>query len=72
MKTNITQWVTTGEAAKRIGVSTQEVSNAVYRGFLNHDDCPVLAGRRMIPVRLLPKLRKAIESRKRRRATTAG
>lgn len=41
--------LTVSDVAKRLGVRPQDISSLFYRQKLRDDECPVVAGRRLIP-----------------------
>lgn len=48
------EYISVGEAAKRLGVKTRDISVPLYDGRLDSDRCPLIAGRRLVPVDYLP------------------
>jgi hypothetical protein len=52
--------VTVSEAARRIGAKPRDISDLFYARRLDDARCPVIGGRRLIPVDYLPELEAAL------------
>jgi hypothetical protein len=50
------EMLSTGEAARRLKVGPRAVTDVFYRGLANADACPIIGGRRFIPIAHLPAL----------------
>lgn len=47
-------YLSVSEAARRLGARPKDISDLFYRRMLRDDLCPIVAGRRLIPVEYLP------------------
>ena len=52
-----------GEAARRIGrgCKPRDISDLIYQGRIDPGACPIVAGRRMVPASLLPKITELLD-----------
>jgi hypothetical protein len=48
--------LTVSEVARSLGVAPYRISELFYRRILNDTVCPVVSGRRLIPVEYLPEI----------------
>ena len=55
--------VTVSEAARQLICRPRDISDALYHRLLPDESCPIVGGRRMIPVELLPGLRELLGTR---------
>lgn len=55
------EYVAVGEAAKRVGGRAPDITALFYRGRLRDDLCPVVGGRRLIPIGYLEQIRLALK-----------
>jgi hypothetical protein len=62
----MTDHVTVSEIARREGVPPRVISDLFYQRVLNDAQCPVVGGRRLIPVDYLPAITAALRERGRR------
>jgi hypothetical protein len=53
-------YLSIGEAARQIGANPRHISDLFYARVLRDDLCPVMAGRRMIPLDYLEMIRAAL------------
>ena len=42
-------YLSVGDVAKRLGVMPTQVTGLFYKGQVRGDECPIIAGRRLIP-----------------------
>ena len=54
-------YICVGEAAKRLGANPIHISQLFYSQQLRSDLCPVIAGRRLIPLDYLDLIRAALK-----------
>lgn len=55
------EYLSVGEAARRIGVRPRLISHAIYEGKVNRDQIPLVSGRRLIPVGMLGQLAEVLK-----------
>lgn len=55
-------YFTVSEVARRLAVRPREISDLFYQRRLNDQMCPIIGGRRLIPVDYLPVIRAVLES----------
>lgn len=58
--------VSVGEGARRLGAKPSDITNLFYQRQLRDDLCPVIGGRRVIPVDYLPQILAMLRRRGRR------
>lgn len=56
-------YLTVSEVARRHRIPPRRISDLFYQRKLDDDVCPVVAGRRLIPVEYLPVVEAALRSR---------
>lgn len=54
-------FINVSEAARRLGASPKDISTLFYTRQLRDDLCPVVAGRRMIPVEYVDSIAAALK-----------
>jgi hypothetical protein len=55
-------YLSVSDAARQLGVQPRQISDLFYQRRLNDDACPVVGGRRLIPVSYLPAIADALRS----------
>ena len=63
--------ITLSEGSRRLGRPAKAISDAIARGAVSEDMTVVVGGRRMLPARNLPAVRKALETDRRRKKQSA-
>jgi hypothetical protein len=53
-----------GQVARKLNTSARVLTELFYRGVLDGDRCPIVAGRRMIPSDYLPTIKSELKRRK--------
>ena len=53
-----------GQVARDLNVSARVLTDLFYRGVLDGERCPIVAGRRMIPSNYLPTIKRELKRRK--------
>jgi hypothetical protein len=51
------------EAARRLGCRPRDVSDMLYQRRVDDSRCPLIGGRRLIPVALLPQMESLLQRR---------
>ena len=57
------QFLSVSEAAREFGVRPREISDLFYQRVLSDDQCPIVGGRRLIPLDYLPEVASAPRKR---------
>lgn len=60
MAMDLSQYMTVGEVARRLGARPKDVSDLLYRRELRDDLCPLVGGRRLIPETYLDEVEAAL------------
>jgi hypothetical protein len=56
----VASFLTVSEAARRLGARPRDISDLFYRRRLSDELCPVVSGRRLIPIDCLPAIEAAL------------
>lgn len=67
MAANPNQQLGTSEIARLVPCRPRDVSDLFYARLLPEAECRIVAGRRLIPTRLIPKIRRLLADRAKRR-----
>jgi hypothetical protein len=63
--------LTVSEVARRLGVRPRDISDLIYQRRVSDELCPVVSGRRLIPLECLPAIETALLDRQRKGSVAA-